>query len=226
MKIVTLRNLFICKLLLVLFFVSACNQQEQDFEFEEGSESQGMILAVGDSLTAGYGLDMADAYPAILQEKLQQNGYNYEVVNAGVSGETSSGARQRVDWLLSQKPDIVILVTGANDGLRGIDPEVVDKNIREVVELFQGEGVVVVLAGMQMALNRGFKYVSQFNSIYSEIADDYDCIFIDFFLEDVALKRQYNQDDGLHPTREGYEIIVENIYPFVTEAIERAREEP
>ena len=228
MKVVTIRKIFFCKLLLVCFvLLSGCNQQEQEpeIELDEGSGSEGLILAVGDSLTAGYGLDMIDAYPALLQEKLQQSGYNYEVVNAGVSGETSSGARERVEWLLSQKPDIVIIETGANDGLRGIDPQVVDKNVREIVELFQNEGVVVVLTGMKMALNRGFKYVAEFNGLYSEIADDYDCIFMDFFLEDVALKKQYNQNDGLHPTREGYEIIVENIYPFVTDAIERARKE-
>ncbi len=205
--------------------LSGCNQQEQEIEFEEESGSGGLILAIGDSLTAGYNLDINDAYPALLQKKLRQNGYDYEVVNAGVSGETSSGARQRVDWLLSQNPDIIILETGANDGLRGIDPKLVDKNIREIVELFQDEGVIVVLTGMQMALNRGFKYVSEFNGIYPAIANDYDCIFMEFFLEDVALKRQYNQEDGLHPTREGYEIIVDNIFPFVTEAIERAREE-
>lgn len=212
--------LFLCS---QLFFLTACNQEEPVVEVDPNEPPEGLILAVGDSLTAGYGLAQDDAYPAILQNKLHKNGYNFEVINAGVSGETTSGTLQRAEWLLSQKPDIIILEIGANDGLRGTDPALAEKNIRELMQLFEDEGIVVVLAGMKMALNRGLQYVGKFNAIYPSIADDFDCVFMKFFLEDVALKREYNQDDGLHPTREGYEVIVENIYPYVVEAIEKVR---
>ncbi len=218
------RSCFLTSILLLsLLALMGCSEEEQGIKTDSSDSQKGLILAVGDSLTAGYGLALEDAYPAMLENKLHENGYNFEVVNAGISGETTSGTRARVDWLLSQKPDIIILETGANDGLGGIDPAIAEKNIRELLQIFEDEGIVVVLAGMKMTLNRGLHYAAQFNAIYPALARDFDPVFMKFFLEDVAFKSEYNLDDGLHPNRKGYEIIVENIYPYVVEAIEKVQ---
>ena len=179
------------------------------------------IVAVGDSLTAGYGVDEGDEYPALLEKKLRADGQSYKVVNAGVSGETSSGTLSRMEWILTLEPDIVVLETGANDGLRGIDPELAEKNIREILQLLKDKDVVVVLAGMKMVWNLGPAYVAQFNRIYPKLAKEFDVVYMPFFLEGVATKGNLNQGDGIHPNAQGYKIITENIFPYVEQAIER-----
>ena len=136
----------------------------------------GTIVAVGDSLTAGYGLNEADAYPARLEKKLQAAGYHWQVVNAGISGETSSGTLSRVDWVLKLKPDIVILETGANDGLRGIDPQVTKKNISETVRILKQNRVTVILAGMRMVTSMGRDFTEKFAAIYPAVAQQHDLI--------------------------------------------------
>ena len=136
------------------------------------------IVAVGDSLTAGYGLDESESYPVLLEKKLQAAGYNYKVVNAGVSGETSSGTLSRMQWILTLKPDIVILETGANDGLRGIDPKLIEKNLREILQILKEREVVVLLAGMKMVWNLGPIYVASFNGIYPQLAKEFDVRFL------------------------------------------------
>lgn len=213
------------KVLFVIMFiicisVSGCNR-EQDVAAQEPSEPMKTIVAVGDSLTAGHGLDESEAYPALLEEKLQAAGYRYRVVNGGVSGETSSGTLSRMEWILTLEPDIVILETGANDGLRGVDPQVAEKNLRQMLQILQEKDVVVVLAGMKMVWNMGPVYVAEFNRIYPELAEDFDVVFLPFFLEGVAMQSQLNLDDGIHPNSQGYKKITENIYPYVLEAIER-----
>lgn len=182
------------------------------------SASAGTIVAVGDSLTAGYGINEADAYPARLERKLQAAGFNWRVVNAGISGETSSGTLSRVAWVLRLKPDIVILETGANDGLRGIDPQVTKKNIAETVRLFKENQVTVILAGMRMVTSMGRDYTSKFASIYPEVAKEHDLILIPFFLQGVAGDPALNQGDGIHPVAEGYRIIADMMYPYVLQA--------
>ncbi|WP_240192133.1 arylesterase [Desulforhopalus vacuolatus] len=179
------------------------------------------IVAVGDSLTAGYGVDEGAAYPALLEEKLRTDEYNYNVVNAGVSGETSSGTLSRMEWILTLEPDIVVLETGANDGLRGIDTEVAEKNISEILQLLKDKDVVVVLAGMKMVWNMGPAYVAQFNRIYPKLAKEFDVVYMPFFLEGVATRGNLNQGDGIHPNAQGYQIIAENIYPYVVQAIKK-----
>lgn len=181
----------------------------------------GTIVAVGDSLTAGLGVDEDSAYPAQLQRKLHAEGHNYQVVNAGVSGETTSGTLSRLEWVLTMNPDIVILEIGANDGLRGIDPAVPAKNLREIVRVLKENNIVTVFTGMKMVWNMGPAYTLAFNAIYPEVADENDLIFMPFFLKDVATKRDLNIEDGLHPNSKGYEVVVKNIYPYVMEAIER-----
>lgn len=182
-----------------------------------------LIVAMGDSLTEGLGVEMADAYPAQLERKLRAGGYDVTVVNAGVSGETSSGAFSRVDWVLRQQPDIVILATGGNDGLRGVETSVTDKNIDQIVQKIEDSGAVVVLGGMEMVQNMGTQYTSDFRAIYPEIAKRHGLILMPFLLEGVAGHPELNQADTIHPTAEGYTIVVDNLYPYVVQAIERVK---
>lgn len=183
-----------------------------------------VIVCMGDSLTAGYGVEEQQAYPALLGARLQADGHAYEVINAGVSGETSSGALSRLDWMLTLAPDIVILETGANDGLRGVDPALTRKNIEAIVARLKAEDIVVVLAGMQMVRNLGPAFTQSFSAIYPEVAAAHDLILMPFFLEDVAGTASLNQADGIHPTAEGYRIITTNLYPYALEAIQRRQE--
>jgi acyl-CoA thioesterase-1 len=188
--------------------------------------SAGTIVAVGDSLTAGYGVSEENAYPARLEKKLREAGYTWRVVNAGVSGETSSGALSRMAWILKTKPDIVILETGANDGLRGIDPRVTRKNIDEAVRVLKEKNVTVVLAGMRMTTNLGKSYTDAFYANYRAVAEKHGLILIPFFLEGVAGEPSLAQKDGLHPTAEGYRIITERVFPYVLQAISKTTGKP
>jgi acyl-CoA thioesterase I len=180
---------------------------------------KGTIVAVGDSLTAGYGVNEADAYPAQLEKKLQVAGFNWRVINAGISGETSSGTLSRVAWVLKLKPDIVILETGANDGLRGINPQVTKKNIDETVRILKDNRVTVILAGMRMVTSMGRDYTSEFGAIYPAVAKKHNLILIPFFLQGIAGVQSLNQDDGIHPVAEGYRIITDMIYPYVVQVL-------
>ena len=182
------------------------------------------IVAVGDSLTAGYGVKETDAYPAQLEKKLWAEGYRWRVVNAGISGETSSGTRSRIAWVLKLKPDIVILETGANDGLRGINPEVTQKNIEETVRILKENRVTVVLAGMRMVTNLGRDYTTKFARIYPTVTRKFDLIMIPFFLQGVAGEPSLNQSDGIHPLAEGYRIVTETVYPYVHQALKNKPE--
>lgn len=184
---------------------------------------EGVIVAVGDSLTAGYGLSEEAAYPALLERRLRDAGYPFKVVNAGISGETSSGARSRIDWIMTLSPDIVILETGANDGLRGIDPALTRENVDAIVAELNRQGVVVVLAGMKMVKNMGAAFTGAFEDIYPAVASARDVILVPFFLDGVAGDPALNQSDGIHPTAEGYEKVVDVVFPHAVAAIERFR---
>ncbi len=146
-----------------------------------GDTARRVIVCMGDSLTAGYGVEESQAYPARLAAQLQADGHAYKVINAGVSGETSSGALARLDWMLTLEPDIVILETGANDGLRGVDPSLTRKNIEAIVTRLKAEDIVVVLAGMQMVRNLGAAFTRSFAAIYPEVAAAHDVILMPFF---------------------------------------------
>jgi len=209
-------HVVICSCLIL----AACGQEEPPSAPPE-IQFAGTIVAMGDSLTEGLGVPEEKTYPALLQKALRDKGYDYRVVNAGISGETSSGARSRMDWVLRMKPDIIILETGANDGLRGLDPELIRRNIREMVDAFTAEGIVVVLAGMKIFPNLGPAYSKTFADVYTNVGGDKDVILIPFFLEGVAGVPKMNQPDGIHPTADGYARVVENIFPYVTEAILR-----
>lgn len=207
-----------------------CGQQEKPSsqptqpEAVQGQQvDEGTIVAMGNSLTAGLRVPEDQAYPAQLEQMLRAQGYPFRVVNAGVSGETSSGALTRTEWMLTLKPDIVILETGANDGLRGVDPALTRDNIESIVNTLTAHQVIVVLAGMRMVRNLGEEYTTAFAQVYTTVAQKHDLILIPFFLAGVAGDPALNQADGIHPTVTGYEIVIETIYPHVVTAIQKMR---
>jgi acyl-CoA thioesterase I len=210
-------------ILILLPILFGCKQQNEKvlgIKLEQ-PVYDGTIVAMGNSLTAGLGVNEEDAYPARLERKLRAAGYRWRVINAGISGETSSGALSRVLWVLKLKPDIIILETGANDGLRGTNPQLTRKNIEETVRILKENHVVVVLAGMRMVTNLGRKFTEEFYSNYTAISKKYDLVLIPFFLAGVAGDPALNQSDGIHPTAEGYRIVTETVYPYVQKEIER-----
>jgi acyl-CoA thioesterase-1 len=177
------------------------------------------IVAFGNSLTAGLGVSQDQAYPAVLQRRLDQEGYAYRVINAGVSGDTTAGGLRRLNWVLKNRPSIVIVELGANDGLRGHPLEETFQNLENIIQGFQSAGVTVVLTGMQIPPNYGLAYTTQFSAMFSKLADKYHLPFMPFFLEGVAAHPALNQADGLHPTPEGYEIIVQNLMALLKEVL-------
>ncbi|MDN5560049.1 MAG: arylesterase [Psychrobacter sp.] len=180
------------------------------------------ILALGDSLTEGLGVDKDDNYPTQLEDRLQAMGYdNAKVINSGLSGETSTGLVNRLDWVLQTKPDVTILTIGANDAIRGIDVATIEANIRTAVKRLQDNGSVVILGGMSIYDNLGSDYVAAFSDIYPRVAKDMNVTLIPFFLDGVGGDRELNQADAIHPTKEGYTIIVnDNILPILVPKLE------
>ncbi|CUS33231.1 Esterase TesA (modular protein) [Candidatus Nitrospira nitrosa] len=169
------------------------------------------IVAFGDSLTAGLGVSVEESYPAQLQRRLDVLGYMYRVINAGVSGDTTAGGLRRVSWILTNKPDLVILELGANDGLRGLSVDQTQHNLREIILRLRGAGVGIVLAGMKLPPNYGQDYTTRFEAMYRTVAREQQVPFIPFFLEGVGGSSSLNQADGIHPTGEGYKVVVENL---------------
>lgn len=182
----------------------------------EQSKAAFTIVAFGDSLTAGYGVELKDSYPAQLEKKLQQEGYDVRVINMGVSGETTTAGLDRVDFILKQKPDLVLLELGANDMLRGTPPSVTAKNIDAIVSKVTSAQVPTILLGMQSTSSNGAAFASEFNTLYPSIAKKYNIPLVPFFLEGVALNPVLNTQDGIHPNKDGYRYIIENhIFPIV-----------
>lgn len=220
---------FLGILLLGLVWMTGCNSDppapSKGVQASPPAQTvEGTIVAVGDSLTAGLGVEEDLAFPAQLARKLKAGGFNYAVVNAGVSGETSSGTRSRIEWVISAlNPDIVILETGANDGLRGIDPKLLETNLDQICATLKANGIEVILTGMLMLPNLGPEYTRAFSTIYPRVAQKHQVIFMPFFLKDVAAEPRLNQPDRIHPTGQGYARITDNIYPYVLKAIERQR---
>ncbi len=175
------------------------------------SDTRPRIVAFGDSLTAGLGVQADESYPAQLQRRLDSLGYHYRVINAGVSGDTTAGGLRRVPWILNNKPEVVILELGANDGLRGLPVDQTTSNLRQSIRQLQEAGTTIVLAGMRLPPNYGQDYTASFEDMYRMLAKEYQLAFIPFFLEGVGGSSSLNQVDGIHPTREGYEIIVEQM---------------
>jgi acyl-CoA thioesterase-1 len=171
------------------------------------------IVAFGDSITAGYGLNPEESYPAQLQEQLKNEGYEeWEIINNGISGDTTAGGLSRVEWVMGQNPDIVILTLGGNDALRGIDPESSYNNLSQTIEAIQAQGSIIVLGGMQAPRNLGSDYVEAFGNIYPRLASKYKVDLIPFVLEGIAGDPDLNLPDGIHPTSEGYSIMTSNVW--------------
>jgi len=188
------------------------------------AQSQGQpirLVALGDSLSAGYNLPQEAAFPVALERALKAKGYKVEIVNAGVSGDTSSGGLDRLDWSVPDGTDGVILELGANDMLRGLDPAGTRKNVEAIVERLKSRNIPVMLAGMYASRNLGPDYVQKFDSIYPDIAKKHDLVLYPFFLDGVAGDRSLNLPDGMHPTAKGVEIIVERILPSVESFLAR-----
>jgi acyl-CoA thioesterase-1 len=181
------------------------------------------IVALGDSLTAGYGLPAQATFPAKLERALKAKGLAVEVLNAGVSGDTATGGLARLDWAVPQDTDAVIVELGANDMLRGIDPKLTRKALEEIVRRLTARGIAVLLAGMRAAPNLGAEYGREFEAIYADLARDHDLLLYPFFLDGVAVEAKLNQRDGIHPTAAGIDTIVARMLPKVEELIARAR---
>jgi len=173
------------------------------------------MVVLGDSLSAGLGLSASAAFPARLQKSLQSKGIAVDMVNAGVSGDTSSGGRDRVDWSVPEGTEAVILELGANDALRGLDPQLTRSALSDILTRLKARGIAVLLCGMVAPPNYGSDYAARFNAIYPDLAKSFGVPLYPFFLEGVAADAKLNQADGLHPTAEGVDTIVRNILPAV-----------
>jgi acyl-CoA thioesterase-1 len=180
-----------------------------------------LILAFGDSLTAGLGVAAEQAYPALLQARLRAEGYAYRVVNAGVSGETTAGGLRRVDWALRLRPEVVILALGANDGLRGLSLEAMRANLDALVARFQSAGARVLLAGMRLPPNYGPDYGGRFRRVFGEVARQRGAALMPFLLDGVGGDPRLNQADGIHPTADGHRVIVERLWPHLRPLLAR-----
>lgn len=172
------------------------------------------ILFFGNSLTAGYGLELSQAFPALIQEKIDSLNLPYKVINAGLSGETTESGNTRIDWMLNQKIDVLVLELGGNDGLRGISPDLTKRNLQSIIDKTKNKypDVEIVLAGMEAPPNMGEKFTSDFRKLYKELAETNQVAFIPFLLEGVGGDPKLNLPDGIHPTAEGHKIVAETVW--------------
>jgi acyl-CoA thioesterase I len=180
------------------------------------------IVVLGDSLAAGYGLDRTEAFPALLQRKVNELGLKFQIVNAGVSGDTSAGGLRRIDWLLKRPVDVLVIELGGNDGLRGLSATALKKNLQSIIERTRAKypGVKIVLAGMKMPANFG-EYAGQFERVYSEVAKEQNVALVPFLLEGVGGRPALNLPDGIHPTAEGQKVLAENVWRVLKPVLEK-----
>lgn len=206
-----LRVLLIILLMSPGFLVAQTVSKESDNKVKT-------ILFLGDSITAGYGLDETQAFPALFEAKMQEKGYNYRVINAGLSGDTSSGGLRRIDWLLRSHIDILVLELGANDGLRGIDLSVTKQNLQKIIDQTKNKNpnVKIVVAGMQVPPNLGDSYTKQFREIFPSLAKSNNATLIPFLLEGVAGDPSLNLPDGIHPNVAGHSILAQNVWEVMS----------
>lgn len=180
-----------------------------------------VIVALGDSLTAGFGVAADEAYPARLQARLRREGYDYRVVNAGVSGDTTAGGLRRVDWVLRARPEIVIVALGANDGLRGQPVDAMEENLARIVGRLQASGARVLLAGMRVPPNYGDAYAREFAAAFPAVARRAGVPLAPFLLDGVAAVARLNQGDGIHPNAEGHAIMADRLWPHLVPLLKR-----
>jgi acyl-CoA thioesterase-1 len=181
------------------------------------------IVAFGDSLLAGFGLRANESFPAQLETALKKRGHDVQIANAGVSGDTTTGGLGRLDWSIQDGTEAVILVLGANDMLRGMEPELARKNLDAMIKRLKERKIEVLIGGMRAAPNLGADYAAKFDSIYAALAKEHDVLIYPFFLDGVAGERELNLNDGIHPTPKGVNLIVERILPVVESLIERVK---
>jgi acyl-CoA thioesterase-1 len=179
------------------------------------ARSDGVVVALGDSITAGLGVAADEAFPARLEARLRAEGYAYRVVNAGVSGDTTAGGLRRVDWALRSSPEVVIVALGANDGLRGQSPPAMRANLDEIVARLQAAGARVLLAGMRLPPNYGGEYTKEFEAVFPAVARGARITLMPFLLDGVAGVPRLNQADGIHPTAAGQQVIADHIWPYL-----------
>jgi acyl-CoA thioesterase-1 len=187
------------------------------------SAGEPLVVFLGDSLTAGYGLSADQAFPSLVAEALRQRGRPVRIVNAGVSGDTTTGALERLDWLLDQKPAVLVVGLGANDAFRGQPVGRIEENLREIARRGRAAGARVVLLGMRVPTNYGPDYANAFASMYARIARDEKLVLMPFLLDGVGGHAELNQDDGIHPNENGQRIVAANVLPYVVRAIEGTR---
>ena len=174
--------------------------------------SRPRVVILGDSLTAGLGLPIEQSYPSLLQERLTESGLDYEVVNAGVSGDTSAGGLSRLDWALDGDVRVLVVALGGNDGLRGLPVEQLKRNLATIIERAQARGIAVILAGMEAPPNYGREYIVAFHKVYPALASQYHVPLVPFLLQGVAGSEALNQRDGIHPTAAGARIVAANVW--------------
>jgi acyl-CoA thioesterase I len=212
---------FIASLVFTMFFAVVCNNDKKAADGNKNAATTTdtvsktkTIVFFGNSLTAGYGLTPQQAFPALIQNKIDSLGLPYRVINAGVSGETSTGGDARIDWILKQPLDVFVLELGANDGLRGIPVSQTKKSLQSIIDKVKAKypSARLVLAGMQIPPNMGASYTTEFKNLYPELATKYNITLIPFLLEGVGGEAKLNQEDGIHPSAEGAKIVAENVW--------------
>ena len=210
---------------LLLMALSNCNnkdtknietkqQQASKSNTIDSAAKEKTIVFFGNSLTAGYGVDPTEAYPALIQNKIDSLHLNYKVINAGVSGETSSGGNGRINWILRQPVDIFVLELGGNDGLRGIPLSETRKNLQAIIDTVKAKypDAKIMLEGMQIPPNMGQRYATEFKNIYPELAEKNNIVLVPFLLKNVGGNAKLNQQDGIHPTAEGHKVVAQNVW--------------
>ncbi len=213
-----------------LFFLFSCADQPKKDTEDEAVENTGVvseenvkktILFFGDSLTAGYGIEVEEAFPALIQNRLDSLNLDYVTINSGLSGETTSGGLNRLNWVLNQEVAIFVLELGANDGLRGIPLEKTRENLQAIITLVEKKdpAIKIILAGMQIPPNMGAEYTTGFRKIFPELAKENEIPLIPFLLEGVAGIPELNLEDGIHPTAKGHQIVMENVWQVLEEVV-------
>lgn len=228
LKSIAHKLLKFCYIISLPFLLMTCGEAKTKAQTEESQSDQKTeevtttstktILCFGDSITAGYGLnDNNDAYPALLQQKIDSLGLNYTVVNSGLSGETSAGGKSRINWILNQDISIFLLELGANDGLRGVPLTETRSNLQAIIDSVKKKSpdTIIILAGMELPPNMGQDYTSQFREIYAELAKENNLAFIPFILKDVGGIKALNQSDGIHPNVEGHKILANTVWEIL-----------
>ena len=197
-----------------------CNQLKPVADDKNSKKKSKTILFLGNSLTAGYGLQKSQAFPALLQQKIDSLGWNFEVVNAGLSGETSAGGLRRINWLLKRKVDILVLELGANDALRGLSLDLTKSNLQAIIDSTKNKypRVTIIVAGMLAPPNLGEEYTDKFRSIFTVLSKD--ALLVPFLLEGVGGVPELNLSDGIHPTAEGHKIVAENVWKVLKPLLE------